>query len=257
MRRTHGIEVHIRVGLNSGAVVVRAIDSSLHMDYTAVGQTTHLAARMEQLATPGSIRITTDTLRLVEGYVEVTPLGPVPVKGLPEPIEIYELLEAGPVRTRLQASAARGLTRFVGRGTELDTLRQALEWAGASQGQVVAVIGAPGMGKSRLFWEFTPSHHTQGWLRLDSGSVSYGKATAYLPVIDLHKAYCGVDTHDDTRRVREQVTGKLLTLDPALEPILRDPGVARCAGGGCGLALPGPPPMPPTHSGGGQAPAST
>jgi class 3 adenylate cyclase len=101
MRRTHGIEVHIRVGLNSGAVVVRAIDSSLHMDYTAVGQTTHLAARMEQLATPGSIRLTADTLRLVEGYVEVTPLGPVPVKGLPEPVEIYELLRAGLVRSRL------------------------------------------------------------------------------------------------------------------------------------------------------------
>jgi class 3 adenylate cyclase len=168
VRRTHGIEVHIRVGLNSGEVVVRAIDSSLHMDYTAVGQTTHLAARMEQLALPGSIRLTADTLRLVEGYVEVTSLGPVPVKGLPEPVEIYELVRAGLVRTRLQASATRGLTPFVGRDTEMETLRQAMDRAGRGHGQVVAVIGEPRVGKSRLFWEFTQSHRTQGWLLLAS-----------------------------------------------------------------------------------------
>jgi class 3 adenylate cyclase/tetratricopeptide (TPR) repeat protein len=220
MRRTHGVEVHIRVGLNSGAVVVRAIDSSLHMDYTAVGQTTHLAARMEQLALPGSIRVTADTLRLVEGYVEVTPLGPIPIKGVQEPVEVYELLRAGPVRTRLQASAARGLTRFVGRDIELDQLRRALEQAGAGQGQVVAVIGEPGVGKSRLFWEFTQSHRTQGWLRLESRSVSYGTAILYLPVVDLLKAYSGVDSHDDARHIREKVTGKLLTLDETLKPTL-------------------------------------
>jgi class 3 adenylate cyclase len=97
LRRQHGLDVQIRVGLNSGEVVVRSIDSSLHMDYTAVGQTTHLAARREQLATPGSIRFTADTLRLVEGYVEAKPLGPAPVKGLPEPIEVYELWRAGAV----------------------------------------------------------------------------------------------------------------------------------------------------------------
>jgi class 3 adenylate cyclase/tetratricopeptide (TPR) repeat protein len=220
LRRAHGLEVQIRVGLNSGEVVVRAIDSSLHMDYTVVGQTTHLAARMEQLAPPGSIRFTADTLRLVEGYVEVTPLGPVPVKGLPEPIEVYELRGAGPVRSRLQAAAARGLTRFVGRETELDQLRQACERAGTGYGQVVAAIGEPGVGKSRLVWEFTHSHRTHGWLILESRSVSYGKASAYLPVMDLLKTYCQLDDRDDVRRVREQVTGKLLSLDRALEPIL-------------------------------------
>ena len=220
VRRAHGIEVHIRVGLNSGEVVVRAIDSRLHMDYTAVGQTTHLAARMEQLATPGSIRVTADTLCLVEGYVEVKPLGPVPVKGLPEPIEVYELLRAGPVRSRLQASAARGLTRFVGRSTELEQLHQALSRAAAGHGQVVAGVGEPGVGKSRLLYEFTHSHHTHGWLLLASHSVSYGKATAYLPVLDLLKGYFQIDPQDDTRRRREKVTGKLLTLDRALEPWL-------------------------------------
>jgi class 3 adenylate cyclase len=117
LRRQQGLDVQIRVGLNSGEVVVRAIGSDLHMDYTAVGQTTHLAARMEQLARPGTTLLTADTLRLVEGYVEVTPLGPVPVKGLQEPVEVYELWRAGPVRSRLQAAVARGLTRFVGRDT--------------------------------------------------------------------------------------------------------------------------------------------
>jgi class 3 adenylate cyclase len=218
--RQQGLDVQIRVGLNSGEVVVRSIGSDLHMDYTAVGQTTHLAARMEQLARPGTALLTADTLRLVEGYVEVTPLGPVPVKGLPEPIEVYELVRAGPVRTRLQASAAQGLTRFVGCDTEMETLRQALDRAGRGHGQVVAVIGEPGVGKSRLFYEFTQSHHIHGWLLLASHSVSYGKATPYLPVIDLLKAYCQIEDRNDGRRVRGQVTGKLLTLDRALQPIL-------------------------------------
>src|SRR6266705_2479668 len=220
LRRQQGLDVQIRVGLNSGEVVVRAIGNDLHMDYTAVGQTTHLAARMEQLARPGTTLLTADTLRLVEGYVEVTPLGPVPVKGLQEPVEVYELLRAGPVRSRLQAAVARGLTRFVGRDAELEQLRQALARAGAGQGQVVAGVGEAGVGKSRLVYEFTRSHHTHGWLLLASNSVSYGKATAYLPVIDLLKGYFQIEPQDDARRIREKVTGKLLTLDRALEPTL-------------------------------------
>ena len=220
LRRQQGLDVQIRVGLNSGEVVVRSIGNDLHMDYTAVGQTTHLAARMEQLARPGTTLLTADTLRLVEGYVEVTPLGPVPVKGLQEPVEVYELLRAGPVRSRLQAAVARGLTRFVGRDAELEQLRQALARAGAGQGQVVAGVGEAGVGKSRLLYEFTRSHHTHGWLLLASHSVSYGKATAYLPVLDLLKGYFQIAPQDDARRRREKVTGKLLTLDRALEPTL-------------------------------------
>ena len=216
VQRTKGVPIQMRVGLNSGEVVVRAIGSDLHMDYTAVGQTTHLAARMEQMAMPGSILITADVLRLVEGYVQVKALGAVPIKGVQEPAEVYEVTGAGPVRTRLQAAAARGLTRFVGRQPELETLHYALDRAGRGQGQVVAVIGEPGVGKSRLFWEFTQSHRTHGWLRLESGSVSYGKATPYLPVIDLLKAYCQIEARDEARRIREKLTGKLLTLDETL-----------------------------------------
>ena len=220
LQRSHGVPVQIRVGLNSGEVVVRAIDSSLHMDYTAVGQTTHLAARLEQMAKPGSVLTTGETLRLAEGFVQAKALGPVSVKGLADPVEVFELVGAASTRTRLQAFAARGLTRFVGRQVEIEALRQALERAGTSHGQVVAVIGEPGVGKTRLFYEFARSHHTHGWLQLESSSVSYGKATAYLPVRDLLKAYFQIDDRDDGRKTREKLTGKLLTLDPALGPTL-------------------------------------
>jgi class 3 adenylate cyclase/tetratricopeptide (TPR) repeat protein len=220
IRRSHGIEPKIRVGLNSGEVVVRAIGSDLRMDYSAVGQTTHLAARMEQLAEPGSILLSPATMERAKGYVEVKPVGPLPVKGLPAPMEVYGLVGVGPVRSRLHAAAARGLTPFFGRDSEMDLLRHALEQAQAGHGQVVAVVGEPGVGKSRLYWEFTHSRRTQGWLMLESGTVSYGKATAYLPVIDLLKGYFHIDGRDETRIIREKVTGKVLSLERRLEPAL-------------------------------------
>ena len=217
VRRSQGAVVKIRVGLNSGDVVVRAIGSDLHMDYTAVGQTTHLAARMEQIADPGAIVIAPETLGLVEGYVEVKSLGPVPVKGLAATVEAYEVTGAGSARTRLQATARRGLTRFVGRDAELEQLRRAQQLAGTGHGQVAAIVGEAGVGKSRLTYEFTHSHRVQDWLILESSSVSYGKATSYLPVIDLLKGYFKIQDRDDLREIRERVTGKLLTLDRTLE----------------------------------------
>jgi class 3 adenylate cyclase/tetratricopeptide (TPR) repeat protein len=220
VRRGHDLEVQIRVGLHSGEVVVRAIGNDLHMDYSAIGQTTHLAARMEQLATPGSILLTAETLQLAEGLVQVKSLGPVPVKGLSHPMEVFELAGAGPTRTRLQAFATRELTRFVGRQAELEVVRRALEQAGAGHGQLVAIIGEPGVGKTRLFYEFIGSHRTHGWLLLEGHAVSYGKATPYLPIRDLLKAYFQLEAQDDGRRIREKVTGKLLTLDEALGPTL-------------------------------------
>src|ERR1700682_3719169 len=220
VRRSHAAVVKIRVGLNSGEVVVRAIDSDLHMDYTAVGQTTHLAARMEQLADPGAIVITPKTLRLAEGYVEVKSLGPVPVKGLADPMEVYELTGAGTARTRLQAAALRGLTRFVGRDAEVEHLRRVLGQANAGRGQVVTIVGEAGVGKSRLTYEFTHSHRVQDWLILEASSVSYGKATSYLPVIDLLKGYFKIGDRDDHREIRAKVLGRVLGLDRALEPLL-------------------------------------
>jgi len=217
MRRTHGIPLQIRAGLNSGEVVVRTISSDLHMDYSAVGQATHLAARMEQLATPGSIVLSRATLRLVEGLIQVNALGPIPVKGMMEPVEAFELTGASSIRGRLQAAAARGLTEFVGRDTEIEALDEALEQAGAGYGQIVAAVGEPGIGKSRLVYEFVHSHRTQGWLVLESASVSYGKATPYFPVIDLLKRYVHVEDSDDVRTIRAKVTGQILTLDESLQ----------------------------------------
>jgi class 3 adenylate cyclase/tetratricopeptide (TPR) repeat protein len=220
LQRAGAMPVQIRVGLNSGEVVVRSIGSDLHMDYTAVGQTTHLASRIENLARAGSTLLSAYTLALAEGYVQVKPLGRVPIKGLAEEAELFELTGIGPARSRIQASAARGLSKFVGRESEIEALRRALEQAAQGHGQVVAVVGEPGVGKSRLYYEFTHSHRMRDWLILEASSVSYGKATPYLPAIDLLKDYFHIGERDDERSVREKITGKLLALDRLLEPLI-------------------------------------
>jgi class 3 adenylate cyclase/tetratricopeptide (TPR) repeat protein len=214
--RAHGVTIQIRVGLNSGEVVVRSIGSDLRMDYTAVGQTTHLAARMEQLAPPGAIRITVNTWRLAEGFVQVRPLGPVPVKGLGAPVEAYDVVAAGHVRTRFQAAAIRGLTRFVGRDVELQQLRAALDRARQGEGEAVAVVGDPGTGKSRLFHELIHSPGVAGCLVLQASAIEHGAAATYRPVVELLRAYLKLDDRDDSRSIRARVTGHLLTLDEAL-----------------------------------------
>jgi class 3 adenylate cyclase/tetratricopeptide (TPR) repeat protein len=220
VRQSDETPLQIRVGISSGEVVVRSIGSDLRMDYSAIGRTTHLAARMEQLAAPGSIRLTAETLRLAEGFAEVNPLGPVAIKGLAEPVEVFELVGAGAARTRLDAAARRGLTRFVGRGTEMQQIRDALGRAGTGRGQVLAVVGEPGVGKSRLVWEVTLSSVIAGWRVLKAASVSYGKATSYLPVIDLLKSYFGVTERDGLQEIGEKVAGALERLDPSLRPAL-------------------------------------
>ena len=187
--------------------------------------------------------------------MQVTPLGPVPVKGLSGPVEVCELVGAGPARTRLQVFAARGLTPFVGRQAELTALYEAMEQAEAGHGQVVAVIGEPGVGKTRLFHEFTHASRTQGWLLLESSSTSYGKATPYLPVIGLLKAYFQIEDRDDGRRVREKLTGRLPRLTrPSVNPAgVPDPPGG--AGGGCIMAGPRSGATPPAHPGCPQTPA--
>jgi class 3 adenylate cyclase/tetratricopeptide (TPR) repeat protein len=220
MQRAFGLPIQIRVGLNSGEVVVGSIGSDLRMEYSAVGQTTHLAARMEQMAKPATVLLTAETLRLAEGYVQARALGPVPVRGLAEPLEVFELVAATPARTRLQVAAARGLTRLAGRQAELGLLRHALDHARNGRGQVVALVGEAGVGKSRLAWEITRSHRTQEWLVLEGSAASHGKGTTWLPMIELLRGYFRVDDGDSARTVREKLIGRLLALDESLRPTL-------------------------------------
>jgi class 3 adenylate cyclase len=217
-RATLAVEVSVRIGLHSGEVVVRAIGNDLSMDYDAIGPTVHLASRMEQLASPGATRLTAATAKLAQGFVELRPLGQVPVKGLSLPIDAFDLLGVGAARTRLQAAAGRGLTPFVGRRDELAALDRALDLAAAGQGQVVALVGDPGVGKSRLLYEITRSERMRPWLVLEGISVSSGRANAWAPIIDLLKPYFDIAPGDDRRRSAEKVLGKLLLLDEGLRP---------------------------------------
>jgi class 3 adenylate cyclase len=216
-----GVSVQIRVGLNSGEVVVRSIGSDLRMDYTAVGQTTHLAARMEQTATPGAIRLTAQTLGLVQDLVRVAPLGPTEVKGLSRPVDVYELEGVTAARSRLDAAAARGLTRFVGREGDLDVLRRALGPAAEGRGQLVAVVGSAGVGKSRLVRELTRSAAARDWRVLEAGAVSYGAQSSYLPVVELLRRYFQIEPRDDERAIGEAVTAGLRALGGGLMEAVR------------------------------------
>jgi class 3 adenylate cyclase/tetratricopeptide (TPR) repeat protein len=222
--RSHGVSIQVRVGLNSGEVVVRAISSDLHMDYTAVGETTHLAARMEQLAVPGTILVTAQTLRLAEGYVETRPRGPVDVKGMAGPVEVHELLGASP-SPRWRLHGVKGTpTPLVGRAAELAELRRQLERAASGQGQIVAVVGEPGLGKTRLVVELTRSPAAEGLLILEAGTASYTMSTAWLPVVELLRRYLGLEGGADLDQIRDTVRRRLqlreIPLDSALSPLL-------------------------------------
>ncbi|WP_349606457.1 adenylate/guanylate cyclase domain-containing protein [Cupriavidus sp. DF5525] len=220
IRLEQGIPLQIRVGVHTGEVVVRSIrQDDLRTDYDPVGHTIHIAARMEGVATPSSILVSESTHRLTEGYFEFKALGRTQIKGLREPMAVYEVLGLGALRTRLQVGAHRGLARFVGREGELERLGKALELARAGQAQIIGVVGEAGIGKSRLFHEFK-ARAPQGCLVLETFSVSHGKAFPYLPLIDLLRNYFQITAQDDERRYREKATGRLLILDRALEEYL-------------------------------------
>jgi tetratricopeptide (TPR) repeat protein len=217
VQRSQKAAVTIRVGVNSGEIVVCAIGNDLHMDYTVVGQAANLAARLEQMAQPGSILTSSNTFQLAEGYVAVKPLGLVSVKGLPHPVQVYDVIGAGAARTRLEVAAERGLTRFVGRDIELQQLRRVQLLADQGLGQVVAIVGEAGVGKSRLVREFLNQQHAADWLVLESKSASYGQATPYLPVIELLRDYFRINVHHSAQFIRETVTRRILALDASLE----------------------------------------
>lgn len=217
LRLEQGVSLQIRVGVHTGEVVVRSIrKDDLHTDYDPVGHTIHIASRMETMAALSSILVSESTHKLAEGYFEFKALGAAQVKGISTPLAVHQLLGLGALRTRLQVAARRGLARFVGREAELEALNRALEQSTAGHGQVLAVVGEAGVGKSRLFHEFK-ARSPHGCLVLETFSVSHGKAFAYLPLIELLRNYFQITARDDERRCREKIAGKVLTLERSLE----------------------------------------
>jgi class 3 adenylate cyclase/predicted ATPase len=220
LRETGNLPLEARVGANTGEVVVRSIATGHEQtEYTPIGHTTNLASRMQALAPTGSIAISEATRKLVEGFFALKPLGPTRVKGVNEPVNVYQVTGLGPLRTRLQRAAGRGLTKFVGREREMAALAHAAERTKSGHGEIVAAMAEAGAGKSRLFFEFKAKHQS-GWMVLETFSVSHGKASAYLPVIELLHGYFGIEGADDARKRREKVAGRIAILDRALEDTL-------------------------------------
>jgi class 3 adenylate cyclase/tetratricopeptide (TPR) repeat protein len=209
--------LQIGIGMNSGEVVVRSIDNDLNIEYSALGHTTHLAARMEELAGPGAILVTASTLRQVEGFIQVKSLGVVQAKGISRPVDTFEVVGATTARTRVQAAAARGLTPFVGRKNETEIFNKLVEQATAGKGQILAMVGEPGMGKSRLVHELTRHRLPPDWLVLEGASVSYGKATPYFPLIEMLRRYFQIADGDSNEKVLDQVVRQILELDNRLK----------------------------------------
>jgi hypothetical protein len=220
LREAGNLPIEGRVGVNTGEVVVRSITTGAgQTDYTPIGHTTNLASRMQTAASVGSIAISEAALKPCEGYFILKPLGATKFKGVSGPVNVYEVTELGPLRTRLQRAAGRGLTKFVGRERELEALRYAADHAKAGPGQIVAAIAEAGAGRSRLYFQFKAKNQT-GWLALGTFSVSHGKASAYLPVIDLLRNYFKIASEDNERSRREKVAGKITMLDRSPEDTL-------------------------------------
>jgi class 3 adenylate cyclase len=234
LRAEKGINLQVRVGANVGDVVVRSIQTGeRQVEYTPIGHSISLASRLQTLANPGSIAISDGLRKLVEGYFTLKALGPARIRGSSEPVNVYEVLGLGPLRTRLQRAAGRGLTKFVGREREIEAMRHAAAMAKDGRGQLVAIMAEPGVGKSRLFYEFKLIEGGAGrapmagrdacptdWMVLETLSISHGKASAYLPVVDLLRNYFEIAPADDERKRREKVAGKITVLDRSLEDTL-------------------------------------
>jgi class 3 adenylate cyclase len=220
LRVAGNLPVEARVGVNTGEVVVRSIKTGQgNVEYAPIGHSTGLAARMQALAPTGSIAATDAVRKPCEGYFTFKTLGPAKVKGVTEPVEVYEVTGFGPLRTRLQRSASRGYTKFVGRQREMEELRHCAELARQGHGQMVAVVADAGVGKSRLFQEFKATLEPY-WMILEAFPISHGKASPYLPVLDLLHRYFGIKDDDDGHKRREKVAIGVARLDRALEDAL-------------------------------------
>ncbi|QQX86586.1 AAA family ATPase [Cupriavidus necator] len=216
----HRLPIQIRVGIHTGEVVMRPVrNDNLRVDYDPVGQSIHIAARMEAIAPPSSILVTEATFDLSKGYFEFKGLGDVPVKGIPNALAVYEVLGPGSFRTRLQVAKHRGLVPFVGRTLEMEILEQALARSKAGHAEIVAVVGEAGVGKSRLLHEFRELSQ-ESCLVLETFSMPQGKAFAYLPLLELLREYFQIAESDDSRQICEKVTRKVLMLERDLETVI-------------------------------------
>jgi class 3 adenylate cyclase/tetratricopeptide (TPR) repeat protein len=213
------IPLEVRIGVNTGEVVLRVVNTGGHTEYSPVGHAANLAARMQSVAPAGSIVITEECRRLVEGYFSLCPLGPTEIKGIADAIDVYEVISPGPVRGHFELAAQRGLTKFVGRERELAELRRALEFVIGGHGRIVAVVADAGTGKSRLFYEFKATLPDTCKL-LEAYSVSHGRASAWLPMLDLLRRYFGIQNADDPASRRAKVRAELTALDPVFDEIV-------------------------------------
>jgi class 3 adenylate cyclase/tetratricopeptide (TPR) repeat protein len=227
IKNEHGVEFKLRIGLNSGPVIVGSIGDDLRMDYTAVGDTTNLAARMESLATPGTALSTVHTHKLTKDFFKYEPLGKVQVKGKEQPVEAYVLLGTAEVETRIEASAARGLTKLVGRSREMATLRASFDKARSGSGQVVGIVGEAGVGKSRLLIELKNTLTGEEYTYLEGQCLHYGGSMAYLPLLDVLKSYFEIKEDDREYIIKKKISEIILQLDerlagglPSLQEIL-------------------------------------
>jgi len=215
-----GHEFRMRIGLNSGPVVVGSIGNDLRMDYTAIGDTTNLAARMQNLAKPGAILVTKETERLAREFFTFNSLGKLTVKGKEEPQEAYELLSPTEIGTRFAASVMRGLTPFVGRVNSMSVLKEAFNAAKAGAGQMVGLVGEAGVGKSRLLFEFINCLAGEDFTYLEGKCIHYGETLPYYPFIEIVKKYCGIEDADREYLVRKKLKEAMCSLDQALEGVI-------------------------------------
>jgi class 3 adenylate cyclase/tetratricopeptide (TPR) repeat protein len=216
IEKEYGVEFKLRIGLNSGPVIVGSIGDDLRMDYTAVGDTTNLAARMESMAAPGTALATAHTHRLAKDFFKFEPLGQVQVKGKQQPVEAFTLLEIAQVETRIEASAARGLTKLVGRGREMATLKESFDKARSGSGQVVGVVGEAGVGKSRLLIELKNMLAGEEYTYLEGQCLHYGGSMAYLPLLDVLRSYFEIKEDDREYIIKKKISEKILHLDERL-----------------------------------------
>ena len=220
LRRTQGINLSVRMGINSGEVIVGKIGDDLRMDYTAQGHVVGLAQRMESLAEAGNVYLTEHAARLVSGYFELRSLGVFEIAGAEQPLEVHALEGLGPMRTRLDRSRARGFSKFVGRAEETALLDRALEESSGEMGQVLCVVADAGVGKSRLCTEFIERCAAQGFAVDETHCPAHGRTIPLLPILQLLRSFFEVEAGDSAAEARRKIAGTLVLLDQSFQELL-------------------------------------